>query len=175
MVASVLVREYNGPSSSEVATDKTSGEIRFKAADDATVDLNDPVVIPGSGQEHSMEKYIRMRIGGTGPDTQITSLTFYTDGANGYGTGVNAYYDTEASYITPVIPSNANTIPQHAATPMVTIFGLTSGAPLSLGAGPFSSINADMGLYLLLVMTALSTASPGVTASETLTFGYDEI
>lgn len=173
MVASVLIREKN--TAGETPTDKTSGEVRFKLADDAVVDLNNPIVIPAAGQEHSYEKWLRMQIGGTGPNTQITNLNVYTDTTNGLGTGVNLYFETLATFATPVIPSNANAIPLHAAVPMVDIFTLSSGAPQSLGAGPYSSTNTDMGDYLILAMTAANTASPGVTPTETITFSYDEI
>lgn len=173
MVASVLIREKNGAGGTP--TDKTSGTVRFKTADDANVDLNNPLIIPEAGHNHSREKWLRLHIGATGPDTQITNLKVYTDGAGGFGTGVNLYYATDFAYSTPVVPSNFNAIPHHDAAPMSDVFGLTSGSPQSLGAGPYSTINTDIGDYLVLVMSVASTASPGVTPTETLTFSYDEI
>lgn len=173
MVATVLIREKNG--AGETPTDKTSGQVRFKVADDPNIDLNDPVIIPASGQNHSMEKWLRLHIGGTPPDTQITNLTLYTDGANGFGTGVSLYYALDDTYSAPVIPSNANAIPQHDGVAMASMFTLTYGSPEALGAGPFSAANTDIGDYVVMVLTVSSTASPGVTSGETITFSYDEI
>lgn len=173
MVATVLIREKNG--AGETPTNKTSGQVRFKTADDANVDLNDPLIIPASGQNHSMEKWLRLHIGATPPDTQITNLTLYTDGTNNFGTGLNLYYALDAAYSQPVVPSNANAIPQHDAVAMTEMFSLTSGSPAALGAGPFSAADTDIGDYVVMVLTAASTASPGVTSGETITFSYDEI
>lgn len=166
MAATVLIREKNG--AGETPTDKTSGTIRPKNADNATVDLVNPLVIPASpGYDYSWEKYLRLHIGGTGPSSQITNLKFYTDGVNNLGTGVEVYVKTSASYAT---PAEASSI-----TGYTDAFTYTSGAPLSLGAGPYSSINTDMGNYLMLIARVAETASQGLTASETLTFAYDEI
>ena len=178
MAATVLIREKNG--AGETPTDKTSGTVRLKVADNATVDNNDPIVIPSSGQNYSMEKVLRLHIGGTGPDVQIEDLEFYMDGANGFGTGVKLWASNESAYTQPGIPDNANDPPEGpvGASPeaaMVDAFSYTSGSPLSLGAGPYSSINTDMGDYLYLVMEAESTATQGATPSETATFGYNEI
>lgn len=166
MAATVLIREKNG--AGETATDKTSGTIRMKNADNATVDLVNPLVIPASpGFDYSWEKWLRLHIGGTGPSSQITNLKFYTDGANNLGTGVELYAKAVASYATPAEGT--------AITGYTNAFTYTSGAPLSLGAGPFSSINTDMGSYLVLLARVAETATQGLTASETLTFAYDEI
>lgn len=177
MPATVQIREKNG--AGETPTDKTSGTVRFKNADDATVDNNDPLVIPGSGQEYSVEKWLRLHIGGTGPSVEITDLEFYMDGANGFGTGVKLWARAIASYSTPGVPTEGNDPPQSPVngTPaaLTDAFSYTSGSPLSLGAGPYSSINTDMGDYLILVMEVEPTASQGATPTETATFAYSEI
>ena len=51
MAATVQSHELNG---AEGGTDKTSGTIRFKLTDNATVDLVDPLSVPGSGTSYSM-------------------------------------------------------------------------------------------------------------------------
>ena len=85
MAATVTIVEKNGAGATE--TDKTSGTIRFKNADDSTVDLNDPLVKPSSGTEYSFEKWLQMKVTG-GSYSQITDLVAYSDGSNGLGTGV---------------------------------------------------------------------------------------
>ena len=84
MAATVQIREKNG--AGQTATDKTSGTIRFKKADDATVDLNNPLVVPTSLTEYSYQKWLRMYVSG-GTYTQISNLRLYSDGSSGYGIG----------------------------------------------------------------------------------------
>ena len=176
MVATVLIREKNG--AGETATDKTSGTVRFKNADNATVDTNNPLVIPTSNTEYSYEKFLRAHIGGTAPDTEITNLEFYMDGAKGWAAGVKLWGRGIAAYTTPAVPTETNDPPQIpvGGTPVAATdaFTWTSGSPLSLGAGPFSTINTDMGNYVDLVMEVEIGSTQGALATETATFEYDE-
>lgn len=164
MVATVLVGEKNGAGGT--FTDKTSGTVRFKNADNATVDLVNPMVVPPSGSDYSYEKWIRMKIGGTGPASQITNLKFYTDGGNSLGTGVLLWAKAVTNYATPAEATST--------AGYTNAFTYTSGSALSLGAGPYSSTNTEMGDHCVLMCEVQSTAGPG-TPSETLTFAYDEI
>ena len=183
MAANVIIEEWNG--SAGTPTDKTSGTIRFKNADNATVDLVNPLVIPAANQEYSFEKYVRMAIDGPGGFTQIDNLEVYTDGANGFGTGVLAWYALIGTYTPPVVPTETNDPPQSAAAGspqenMADLFGLTTGARGNLdaiNAGPFTdgSPIERVGDFIVMVMEVNSTASPGITPSEVLTFSYDEI
>lgn len=174
MAATVLIREKNG--AGQTPTDKTAGYIRFKKADDANVDLLNPLVVPTSGFELSYEKWLRMYISVV-PGTQIDNLRMYTDGSNTYGTGIKLFAAPIAAYATPVIPVTTNDPPQHAGTTFVDAFTHTSGSPRdmdNLNAGPFTSIG-DMGNYLILVMQIATTASQGVKSAESLTFAWDEV
>lgn len=165
MVATVLIREKNG--AGETATDKTSGTIRFKNADNATVDANNPMVIPPSGSDFSYEKYLRLNIS-VAPDTQIENLQAYSDGASGFGTGVSAYYKTAGSYTQPTEPASA--------AGFTDFFTATSGAPIDMDAtntGPFTG-TGDIGDYLIMLLEVASTATQGALTAETLTFSFDE-
>lgn len=168
MAATVDIREKNG--AGETPTTKTSGQIRFKAADDANVDLNNPIVRPTSGTNYSYEKALRMYLGGTGPTGAITSIRAFSDTVNGFGTGVTMYAGTNATYVQPVVTDSTR-----ATT---DFFSYSSGSPLSMGAGPYDGttpgLNSDMGDYLYLQADVASTASPGLTPNETLTISYDE-
>ena len=171
MAATVLIREKN--TAGETATDKTSGTVRYKKADDATVDANNPLVKPSAGNDRSYEKWMRLQIGGTGPTGVITSPVFYTDGTNNYGTGITAFIRTTnpGSFSTPAIPAN-----DASGTDQ---FSYNSGAAKALdvaNAGPFSGTSVDIADYAVLHMTlATSVAAPqNPTSSETLTFAYDE-
>ena len=59
--------------------------MRFKTADDATIDLNNPIPIPPSGTKYSYWKQIYLYCG-TQPATQVDNIKFYTDGG-GFGAG----------------------------------------------------------------------------------------
>ena len=182
MAATVQIHEWNTEAS---ITDKTSGTVRFKNANDATADLNDPLIIPTSGQEYSFEKWLRLVITDEGGFTQISNLQVYTDGANGFGTGVLAWYAITGVFITPVVPLETDDPPQTPAAgspkeDMADLFGLTTGARGDMDAintGPFTggSPQEYIGDWIVIVMEVNSTATQGVTPSETITFSYDEI
>lgn len=178
MAATVIINEWNddGSSPTGVKTDKTSGSVRFKNADDANVDLNDPLVVPTSGQEYSFEKWLRLEIAG-GSFTQIDNLRAYSDGGNGFGAGVKVWYAVDGAFSSPVVPNEANDPPQHASVGMSDFFAATAGAPIDLDAvnsGPFTA-TGDIGDWLVLVLEVETAASQGVLAAETVTFAYDEI
>ncbi len=175
MAATVLIREKNG--AGETATDKTSGTVRFKNADNATVDTNDPLIIPSTNREYSYEKFLRINFS-TAPSTQITNLEFYMDGSNDYGTGVKLWGRDLAAYTTPGVPTETNDPPQIpvGGTPAsaTNAFTWTSASPLDLGTGPFTG-TGDKGDYLDLVMEVETNATQGALTAETATWRYDEI
>lgn len=162
MVATVTIVEKNGAGGTP--TDKTSGAIRFKNADDATVDNNNPMVKPPSGTDFSFEKWLRLNFAGT--YTQATNLRMYMDGSNGLGTGIGLYAKAVATFATPAEAT--------ATTGYADAFTYTSGSALSLGAGPLTG-TGEKGDHAVMIMTVGSTASQGVTPGETITFGWDEI
>ena len=184
MAATVIINEYNGASPG-TKTDKTSGTVRFKNADDANVDLNNPLVVPASGREYSVQKYLRLEITDAGGFTQIDNLRAYADGANNFGTGIKVWYWTAGGFAEPEVPGESDDPPQYPGsgspqTSGVDLFGATQGSPIDLDAintGPFTdgSPTEEIGDFLVLVMEVETTASQGVLSPETLTFAYDEI
>lgn len=164
MPATVQIIEKNGAGGT--GTDKTSGSIRFKNADDATVDLSNPLVVPAtSGFDYSFEKWLRLNVTG-GSYSQITNIRAYSDGTNGMGTGVEVYAKAVASYATPAEAT--------ATTGYSSFFGYTVGSPLSLGAGPFTG-TGERGDHLVMMARVSEAASGGLTPTETLTIAWDEI
>lgn len=163
MVATVQIIEKNG--AGPTTTDKTSGTVRFKTADNATVDTLDPINIPAAGTNYSYEKWLRLNVT-VAPNTNISNLKFYTDGGNGLGTGVGLFAKAVTTYTTPALGTST--------TGYTDAFTYTSGSALSLGAGPFTG-TGEKGDHSVLLMTVADTASPGQTPSETITFSYDEI
>ena len=164
--------------------------IRWKTADDATIDSNNPVPIPSSGTTRSFWKQIYLFCD-VAPDTSIDNLKFFTDGT-GYGTGItlqvgdqfptkNSASDAGYEVATGTIGSTGDeVITAHAGLTTVSdAFSFTSGSPLS---GPTISedsniINAvnETSNYLVFQLDVINTASPGYKTDETLTIQMDEI
>ena len=163
MAATVQIVEKTGAVGTQ--TDKTSGSIRFKNADNATVDVVNPMVVPTSGTDFSFEKWLRMNVTG-GSYTQISNIRAYSDGANGLGTGMGLYAKAVTSYAT---PAEATSISGYT-----DFFTYTSGSPLVLGASTYTS-TGEKGDHLVMIATVASSASGGLTPSETLTLAWDEI
>ena len=163
MAATVQILEKNGAGGT--GTDKTSGTIRFKNADNATVDLSNPMVKPTSGSDFSFEKWLRFNVSG-GTYTQITNVKAYSDGGNGLGTGVLLWAKAVTAYSTPAEASST--------AGYTNFFTYTSGSALTLGAGPYTS-TGEKADHLVMMCEVASTASGGLTSSETLTLAWDEI
>lgn len=176
MAATVLIREWNGTTGSPTQIDKTSGNIRYKQANDSNVDANNPLSKPTAGSTWSFDKWLQLRIGATGPTGSITNLQFYTDGTNSYGTGITAWIKTaniaSGAFVT---PANGGT-----DTGFTDQFSFNSGATKNMDAvtagAPYSSINTDIGDFSRLHMTLATTvtAPQNPTSSETLTWAWDE-
>ena len=169
MAATVLIREWVDGNTAN-AVDKTSGAVRYKNANNATVDAQNPLVRPANGFVYSYEKWIRLKI--TVPPTgAITSPVLYSDGANGYGTGVSLYCGRNGAYVAAV-----NTISQFAVTNGADFFSYTNLAPMALditNAGPFNLVG-DIGDFAVLQARVASTATAGTTAGEVHTFSWNE-
>lgn len=163
MAATVQIIEKNGAGGT--ATDKTGGTVRFKNADNSTVDLSNPMVKPTSGSDWSFEKWLRLNVTG-GTYTQITNAKAYSDGSNGLGTGINVWAKAVAAYATPAEGTSSSGY--------ANFFTYTSAAALSLGAGPFTG-TGEKGDHLVMLCEVTSSAAGGLTPSETLTLAWDEI
>ena len=163
MAATVQIVEKNGAGGT--TTDKTGGTVRFKKADNSTVDLNNPMVKPAAGSDWSFQKWLRLLVAG-GTYTQITNVRVYSDGSNGLGAGINVWARAAATYATPAVET--------ANTGYANFFTYNSGAALSLGAGPFTGVG-EKGDHCVLAAEVTSSAVGGLTPTETLTLAWDEI
>lgn len=163
MAATVQIHEV---SSTTTGVDKTSGTVRFKTADNSTVDTNSRMQIPGAGTNYSYTKQLRFYFV-SGPSTDITNLCAYSDGANGFGTGIGVQYTL------PGVTWGANIDTNISGT---DLFTKTAGANIDLdtvSTGPHTGTGYK-GDLVRLQMTVASTASPGALTPETMTFSYDE-
>lgn len=168
MAATVQIISLHGATGS-TETQVDGGTCRFKAADNDTADANNPLVVPGAGSIYSYVKQLRLKCTVT-PSNTINNVKFYSDGANGLGTGVGITGKTFAfgSYVDPTVQQQT----QVAGT--TDIFTYTSGSPLAVTgtlSNPSTGFISDV---VLLQMSVASTAGQGTTPSETGTFSYDE-
>lgn len=235
MAANIEIRSFHG-ATPDAGTNIASGSIRFKTADNDTVDSNNPLAVPSSSTIYSFIKQFKF-YAATTPSNTINNLRFYTDGANGLGTGVGvsgktfvsqvgtatagttttltnsgATFPTLTGYVLEItagtqagtarrISSNTGTVitvasafpgtldatsvyrvwyidPINNAQTLISgladAFGWTSGAPLTVAGSITNPTTGTFGDGLLLQMSVASTAGQGTTASETLTWTYDE-
>jgi len=166
MAATIEIRSYHGASPGS-GTDIAGGSFRFKQADNDTADANSPIPIPGAGTNYSFIKHFRF-YAATTPDNIIDTLRWYTDGANGFGTGVGLNAKTEAGYTDPIALGAAD------MTGGTDAFTLTSGSPLSITGSISNPSTGAFGDYLKLQLTVASTAGQGTIPTETVTWQYDE-
>ena len=167
MAATVEIHEM---SALEPGTDKTSGTVRFKDADNATVDSNNPLVV-GGATVYSYTKKLRAYLEDA-PSVQVSNFRWYTDGA-GFGT---ASIGITVKDLGVTWGANYKT----AMSGGSDLFGKTSGSPLdgdATDAGPFVPADLDtyIGDLIELQMTVATTAGQGALTPETLTLAYDEI
>ena len=167
MAATVEIRSYHG-ATADAGTDVAGGSVRYKTADDDTVDANNPIPIPGAGTDYSWIKHFKF-YASVAPSNAINNCLLYSDGANGLGTGVTLMVKI-STYLNPI--SNANTV-LTGTSDVFTTYGSVGSAlavPGSIGAAT-GAITTD---YIQSQMNVASTAGQGTTATETLTFQFDE-
>lgn len=162
MAADIEIHEMTATST---GTDKTSGTVRFKSADETTVDVANKIKIPTTGTEYSYTKQLRFYVA-VAPATNISNLNCYSDGTSGFGTGVGVQYDVSGSFATNVNTNISGT----------NFFLSNSGSPIDMdgnNTGPFTGTGYK-GDFLRLQLTVADTASPGLLSAESIVFTYDE-
>jgi hypothetical protein len=179
MPATVQIVRLTGAGPS--ATDITGINTRANAEDaHTTAGTSNPIQIPTSGTNYSYWVTTRLNCTVT-PSSLINNIKWYTDGANGFGTGVTCKVNTASSYVqatgTPGTSGTQLTTGNHAGlagTP-VNAFTYTSGSPLSVTGSLSNPSTGQFGDRVVYQIEVDNTASPGATAQETFTWKYDEI
>ena len=176
MAATASVEEANGAT----PTWTTITSARFCSADSYNPGTSYPIRVPSSGTNYSYWKTWRLKF--TGTYTQITNVKIYTDGSSGYGTGVTTYIGDEtldSSAYEQATGTQGTTgdelVANHSGiTAKTDFFTYTSSNMKTVDT---STITGDPAYSkLIIVQQAIaSTASSGVTSSETFTWQYDEI
>lgn len=97
---------------------------------------------------------------GTGVSLNVATASAYKQATGTPGTTgdvLNSSFYTSA--LSPSVATNA--------------FANTSGSPLSV-TGSIGNTTGDFGNFVVYQVAVISTAGPGVTTAETVTFQYDE-
>lgn len=176
MAATVLIRRLTG--AGPTLTDITSINTRANAEDaHSTAGTSNSVLIPGAGTNYSFWVVTRLDVTAISGGT-VNNIKWYTDGANGFGTGVTCKGNTATSYIqatgtTGTTGTQLTTGNYSTVTTPVDVFTFTSGSPKSVtgSTAAVSAVFADPFVYQIEVGT---TASSGATAAETFTYQYDD-
>jgi len=176
MAATVLIRRLTG--AGPTATDITSINTRANAEDaHSTGGTSNPIQIPSSGTNYSY--WVVTRLDCTvAPSGTINNIKWYTDGANGFGTGVTCRVGTATGYVqatgTAGTTGTELTAGNYSGFTLgnANAFTYTTGSPLSV-TGSTTGIG-QFGDRVVYQIEVASTAGPGATSGETFTFRFDE-
>jgi hypothetical protein len=158
--------------------------IKYKNADNATIDSNDKPTIPAGATIYSFPKWMFLKCTANADTHTINNLKLYSDGTNSLGTGIDVkvglQFPTKNSGATTgyEVANNANEmVAETALTSSASIFAYNSGAGLAISISEAGSvINAanETSNYFVSQCEYANTASPGATVNETATVSYDE-
>jgi len=182
MPASCLIRYYTGASPGSASSDITGTTIRYKQADNATLDTFFPLALPATGQTFSWRKSTKVNFTTT-PVTSIVNLRWFmsqtpTSGINFYArvqaTGVYVQANSgDINGITGFTDTSGNQTTNNASN-------YTASAPLTVNSGTvLSNPNTGEGTQVF-VETQMSVgtgyaAGPGVIPTPVqFTYRYTE-
>ena len=185
MAATIQIVRKTGPSGSITVDNITGINTRANAEDThTTAGTSNPIRVPSAGTNYSYWVSTRLRCT-VAPSGTVDNIKWFTDGANGFGTGVTskgakASTGTDSGYrqatgtagttgiqLTQVLHTGLDEAP-------VDVFTYTSASPKSLVGSISSPSTGEFGDHLIYQIEVVSTAGPGVTPSETFTWRYDE-
>lgn len=162
--------------------------LRFKNADDATIDANDKLVVPGvGGTKYSMWKQILIKCSAADGHT-MNNVAVYSDGACAWTT---AKVDVNVALTFPVRTSTSDDayelpavdeemdVNHSGVTGTASFFSKTSGEATDLDVSInevgniINAVNETCN-YVVLQMKVDDTADPGDLSDEDGWFSYDE-
>ena len=178
MAATVTIRRLT--STGPTSTDITSINTRANAEDaHSTAGTTNPIQVPAAGTNYSYWVVTQLSVDVT-PAGTINNIKWYTDGANGFGTGVTCKGETATGYVqatgTPGTTGLQLTTGNYAtlAGAPSDVFAFTSGSPKSVTGSMNNPSTGALGDRMVYQIEVGTTAGPGATASETFTFKFDE-
>lgn len=178
MAATVTIRRWTGAGPTK--TDITSINTRANAEDaHSTAGTTNPIQIPAAGTNYSYWVSTQLSVDVT-PAGTINNIKWYTDGANGFGTGVTCKMNTASAYVqaTGVAGTSGDVLntTNHTSLAGATsdAFSFTSGSPKSVTGTMSNPSTGDLGHQAVYQIEVGTTAGPGATPTETFTWKYDE-
>lgn len=184
MPATVQIRRHTGAAGSQTKTDVTSINTRLNAEDaHTTAGTTNPVQVPTSGTKYSFWASFRLNCS-VAPSGTIDNIRWYTDASNNLGTGLTMKVATasagaDAGY------RQATGSAGDTGTQLTTgnhtgldgspadAFTYSAGSPLAV-AGSITATTGEFGRFVVLQIEVGTTAGPGASAQETITWKYDE-
>lgn len=176
MAATVKTYVYTGTSPGSGAELTT---LRYKNADDNTVDANNPVIKPSSGTNYSFWKSIAL-YAESAPSVSISNVKLYADGALAWtGCQVDVGDDQSDTYVEATGDSNNGDemVANHGQISSKTdFFTYVSGTPLSVTlSASWVDTTGRITRFIVLQLSITSSAVGGIQSAETITWQYDEI
>jgi|SRR5437899_7478455 len=181
MPASTQIEKWIGATGSITRINITGVNQRMTTADEnaSGSPTTNPVPIPTAGSVNRSFWQNTTLIVGTTPAGTINNVKWYTDGANSFGTGVVASGSQTGSYLqaSGTVGTSGDLLQNGSIlwkTPAFDIFSKTSGAPQSITGSITNPSTGSFCEFLSYQASVISTAVAGATATETLTWQYDE-
>jgi hypothetical protein len=177
MAATVTVRRWTGAGPTK--TDITSTTNRASTSDAASPGTSNPIPVPPSGSTYSYWVTTTLSADSS-PAGTIDNVNWYTDGANGFGTGVTCVGIDADTYVqatgTTGTTGTQLTTGNHAGLSGSPgdVFSYTSGSPLAIAGSIDNPATGDFADFLVYQIVVGATAGPGATPTETFTWVYDE-
>ena len=162
MAGVLQIHEMTGEAA---GTDKTSGTVRFKNADNVTVDDANRLQI-GGATTYSYTKHLKGYVS-SAPQTDFSNLEAYTDGGK-FANSVTCLYIHTQTWVANVTTSILG----------ADLFTKTAGAKIDMNSWDTTHTAGQSPAYwgdvLQLQLEVGTDATPGTLTAETLTFSYDE-
>lgn len=178
MGATVQIRRWTGSTGAPTKTNVSGINSRLNAEDaHSTAGTSNSVLIPNTGTNYSFWAAFRLYVSAITGGT-VNNIKYFTDGANGLGTGVSLKANTATAYSQATGTAgttgdvlNTTNYPTLAGAP-VNAFTYTSGSPLSV-SGSTSAVG-DVGDFVVNQIEVTNAASQGATPQELITWQYDD-
>ena len=159
------VLQIHEMTNTNTGVDKTSGTVRFKSADETSVDAANRLQI-GGATTYSYSKHLRGYVS-SAPDTDFSNLQAYTDGGT-FSNSVTCLYAVTGTW-------SANVTTSISA---LNLFTKTAGAAVDMNSWDATWTAGEgvgyWGSNLRVQLAVGSDAAAGTLTAETLTVSYDE-
>jgi hypothetical protein len=182
MAATIIINRWTGSSGAYTKNNITAANTVANAADShqtTAAGSSNPITIPAAGTNYSFWVSTRLECSST-PTGTVNNLRWYSDGGNGFGTGVTCKAQNATTYVqaTGTTGTTGNQLNTTNHTGLsgapADAFTFTVGSPKSLTGSISNPSTGDFGDFMVYQLEVTSSAGAGVTGTETFTWLYDE-